>query len=478
MRLRFFESISLLCALAFCSLSAAQAGSQLRATAEQGDTYCLGCPADALIGLRPHSARELIQLANNHSPLLQQAIEEAYPAKALELGRVWSSHLHDFFFVVRASARPMIVLDDQPGPAMQSLEGTDLWYAVAYVDGLGALHDFHYQVEGKDFGGSSWNMPAFADLSYPVRAAVQGQLSVSQTLTSKIYDGVKNNYWIYVPAGYDPKTPVALMVFLDGGNLLAQQGGSRILDVIDNLIYLKKIPMMLVVFLDPGNIDESAKGPVLDRVRGLAEGKHWPLNQAMRSLQEDAVTDTYPRLLRDELLPEIAAHYNLRKDGYSHAIAGLSSGGLAAFNAAWQMPDDFSRVLSGIGSFTRIQWKTDPGGIEGGQDYPDKVLQEQHRDIRVWLQDGAGALESDQYGSWPLNNLRLANALKLKSYDFHFSFGKGGHGPEQVEAQFPEEMSWLWRDYDPSQTKQMFEIDAAEKTKPPFRVAITNRNAE
>jgi enterochelin esterase family protein len=287
---------------------------------------------------------------------------------------------------------------------------------------------------------------------------------------------VKNSYWIYSPAGYHPKTPAALMVFLDGGEFLARQGGSRILDVIDNLIYLKKIPMMLVVFLDPGKVDGAAKGPTIDGVRDYALSTHRTPDQAMRSVQEDAVTDVYPRLLRDELLPEIAAMYSLRKDGYSHALAGLSSGGLAAFNAAWQFPDEFPRVLCGISSFTSIQWKTRFAGTEGGQDYPDKVLQEPHRNIRVWLSDGFGDLESDQYGSWPLNNVRLANALKLKSYDFHFSFGKGGHGAEQMEVQFPEEMTWLWRDYDPSRRLQMFEIDPAEKPKPLFRIAITNRD--
>ena len=478
MRWRFNGLRLWVCVFAVCSLCRAQAGQRPSATAQENDTYCFGCPPDALIGSHPRSAVVLIQLANSHGPLLRQAIEETYPPKALQLGRVWSGHLHDFFFAVRASARPTIILDDRPGPQMQSIEGTDLWYAIAYIERLGALHDFHYQLKGTNFGGSSYNLAAFTDLSYPVRGAVHGQLSARQTLVSKIYDGVKNDYWIYVPAGFDPKTPAALTVFLDGGNFLARQGGSRILDTIDNLIYLKRIPMMLLVFLDPGKIDESAKGPALDRVREFAGSRHWPPDQAMRSIQEDAVTDTYPRLLRDELLPEIAAHYNLRKDGYSHAIAGISSGGLASFNAAWQLPDDFSRVLCGIGSFTSIQWKTHFAGTEGGQDYPDKVLQEQHRNIRVWLQGGAGDLESDQYGSWALNNVRLANALKLKSYDFHFSFGKGGHGPEQVEAQFPEEMTWLWRDYDPSRAQQVFEIEPAERTKPPFRVAVTNRDAD
>ena len=49
------------------------------------------------------------------------------------------------------------------------------------------------------------------------------------------------------------------MVFLDGGNILSQHGGSKVIDVVDNLIALKKIPVMLLVFLDPGRIDASAK---------------------------------------------------------------------------------------------------------------------------------------------------------------------------------------------------------------------------
>jgi hypothetical protein len=28
--------------------------------------------------------------------------------------------------------------------------------------------------------------------------------------TSKIYDGMKSEYWVYVPAGYDPQVPAAL----------------------------------------------------------------------------------------------------------------------------------------------------------------------------------------------------------------------------------------------------------------------------
>jgi enterochelin esterase family protein len=143
---------------------------------------------------------------------------------------------------------------------------------------------------------------------------------------------------------------------------------------------------------------------------------------------------------------------------------------------AWQLPDQFSRVISWIGSFSAIQWKEDPANPDGGQDYPEKIQRETPRNIRVWLQDGTNDLEI-RYGSWALNNIRMANALKMKDYDFHFSFGTGSHSPAPGALEFPEEMIWLWRGYDPAKTAETFTIDPAEKAKPMFRVTIANRDA-
>jgi len=39
-------------------------------------------------------------------------------------------------------------------------------------------------------------------------------------------------------------------------------------------------------------------------------------------------------------------------------------------------------------------------------------------------------------------------------------------------------MIWLWRDYDASKTTQTYEMEPSEMTKPLFRVAIVNRDAE
>ena len=58
------------------------------------------------------------------------------------------------------------------------------------------------------------------------------------------------------------------------------------------------------------------------------------------------------------------------------------------------------------------------------------------------------------------------------------SFATGTHNSAHGAAEFPEEMIWLWRDYDPAKIEQQFMPDPAEKSKPYFRVTITSRDAD
>ncbi len=431
-------------------------------------TYCSA--ADKL------TAPRLIELAKSKSPGLRDAIIGSFEAKALKEGTAWAGHGPDFFFATEAASEPALFVDDAPGPKMESLPGSSLWYGVARIDGAGRAHAFHYVLEGKEFGGSM-NLPVFGELSYLQPGIPTGTLSEKIVHASKIYDGMKSEYWIYVPAQYDAKTPAALMVFQDGGAYIDRNSGTLALNVIDNLIAQKKIPVMICVFINPGDIGESPGTPTYKFVKAYSEKWQRDLKDSMRSTLYDTVSDRYVRFLRDEILADIAAKYNVRKDAYSRAITGLSSGGICSFNAAWQMPEQFSRVITWIGSFASIQWKEDPANPEGGQDYPDKVLREPKRNIRVWLQDGSGDLEI-KYGSWALANIRMANALKMAKYDFHFSFGKGSHSSAHGAAEFPAEMIWLWRDYDATKTAQTYEIEPSEVAKPLFRVSIANRDAE
>jgi len=420
------------------------------------------------------SVTDLIALAAQHSPQLQSSIQAAFEAPKLKDGTAWMGHGPDFFFAVDTASAPSLVIDDAPGPAMEQIAGASLWYAVAHIDAAGQLHQFNYVINGAKFGGDL-NVPVFGPLSYLQPGVPSGALSEKLIHTSTLYDGMKSEYWIYVPAQYDPKTPAAVMVFQDGGGYIDRNGLNPALNVIDNLIAQKKIPVMICVFINPGDISASPDTQTWEFVKAYSDKWHRTLKDSMRSTLYDTVSDRYARFLRDEVLAEVGAKYNLRKDAYSHAIAGLSSGGICSFNAAWQMPDEFSRAISWIGSFESIQWKENPSIPDGGQDYPDKILREMHRNIRVWLQDGSNDLENPNYGDWPMANIRMANALKTKGYDFHFSFGKGTHNAAHGAAEFPEEMIWLWRGYDPEKTSQAFTADPAEKDKPYFRVQIVSR---
>ena len=436
----------------------------------------LVCSHLAAIAADKMTAPQLITLAQSHSAALQDAITATFTAQELKEGTAWAGKGHDFFFALQSATLPELFIDGVQGPKMQPLGTAGQWYAVARIEQLGVLHSFYYQVSGARFGGRL-DLPAFGPDSYLEPGVPSGTLSEKLIHASKIYDGMKSEYWVYVPAGYDPKVPAALMVFQDGGGYIHRDGNNPALNVIDNLIAQKKIPVMICVFINPGDVTDAPGTPTYRFVQAFGEQWHRTLKDSMRSTEYDTVSDRYDRFLRDELLPEVAAHYNIRKDAYSRAITGLSSGGICSFNAAWQLPDQFSRVITWIGSFTSIQWKEDPAIPEGGQDYPEKILREPARNLRVWLQDGSNDQENDRYGSWPLANIRMANALKLKSYDFHFSFGQGTHNSGHGAAEFPAEMTWLWRDYDPAKTSQTYEMEATEKAKPLFRVAIASRDA-
>jgi len=234
---------------------------------------------------------------------------------------------------------------------------------------------------------------------------------------------------------------------------------------------------MIGVFVNAGDISADPQSPDYAFVQRYMKEHGGTLAGDFRSEEYDTVSDRYNRYLHDEVLADIEKKYNIRKDAYSRAITGSSSGGICAFNSAWFRPDEFSRVLSWIGSFAAHQWKEVPGDLDGGQDYPEKILREPHRNIRVWLADGSNDVEQRD-GSWPLDNIRMANALKLANYDFHFSFGNGAHSPAFGATQFPEEMVWLWRDYEPAKTTQVYEVEPTERLKPLFRVSISNRDSK
>ena len=264
------------------------------------------------------------------------------------------------------------------------------------------------------------------------KGAIQGPFH----LPSEAYPGTTHTYWIYVPAQYDAGKPASLMIFQDGHAFLDPDGNLRAPNVLNNLIYRHELPVMIALFIDPGR---SADQPE-------ATAKEWGDKTMNRPTEYNVLDDRYAKVVVDELLPVVYKQYNIAKDADHHGIGGESSGGIAAFTVAWQRPDQFSKVLSIVGSFTNIR---------GGDAYPDMIASNPKKPLRIYLQDGRNDNRGtrpdkpyDQSRDWFYQNVRMQKALAAKGYDLNYSWGISKHGGAMGGAILPDMMRWLWRDHD------------------------------
>src|SRR5215471_1997472 len=323
------------------------------------------------------STHELLAMARTRSAGLEQALRDTLGADNLQKGTAATGETGDFVWAVASEKGPSLQINNDP-PIAAFKAGT-LWVVQSRLV-TGTAYKYAWIADGKPIGGSN-NLPAFGPDSYPQPGAQQGKLTGPIEAPSKIYPGVKANVWFYVPAQWDGVTPLAVQVWGDGQQFTGPRPGPwRILETLDNLTAQKRIPLMVSIFVQAGT------GP--DR------------NQ--RSIEYDRVDDAYLHRLLDEVFPVVAKDVKMRTDAYSRAIQGLSSGAIMAFNAAFRHPDQFSRVLSWIGSYTAL--RPSEGHPEGGAEYPTMVRREAKRNIRVWLQDGSGDLDNGA-GSWPMANI-------------------------------------------------------------------------
>ena len=240
---------------------------------------------------------------------------------------------------------------------------------------------------------------------------------------SSQFPGTQRDYWLYVPAQYKPDKPACLYVGQDGVRFEAPI-------VFDNLIHKKEMPVVIGVFVMPGKVPALEPNAALDRMN--------------RSYEYDTPGETYARFLAEDLLPDVEKRRAtdgrailLSKNGNDRAIGGASSGAIAAFTAAWERPEEWSRVFSAIGTYV---------GLRGGDGYPTLIRKFEPRPIRVFLQDGSN--DNNRYGGdWWMANQTMQRALTFAGYEVQHAWGDGGHNAKQATAVFPEAMRWLWKDW-------------------------------
>ena len=247
----------------------------------------------------------------------------------------------------------------------------------------------------------------------------QGKFTSFTLTNSVVYPDTLREGGVYIPAQYDGSKPAALMVFMDGGGYSDEKGSQRVPIVFDNLIAAGDMPVTVAVFLNPGR----AGGP--------------GANRNNRSYEYDSLGGQYVKFLLDEALPYVTKTFslNLSTDPAQRAVGGMSSGAICAFTTAWERPDQFSKVLSQIGSFVNIR---------GGDVYPALIRKTERKSLRVFLQEGHNDL-NNVHGNWPLANQTMASALEFAGYDVKLVMGEGSHSGQHGGAILPDALRWLWR---------------------------------
>lgn len=246
---------------------------------------------------------------------------------------------------------------------------------------------------------------------------------------SSIFPGTTRDYFLYIPAQYNPDKPACVYVGQDGVILKAPI-------VFDNLIFKKEMPVTIGVFVTPGKV--------------LADNSQDAQDRYNRSYEYDGLGDAYAKFILNEILPDAEKRkasdgrvIRLSKKGNDRAIGGISSGAICAFTAAWEHPEEFSRVFSSIGTYT---------GLRGGDRYPILVRKYEPKPIRIFLQDGTNDLDIYAGDWWKVNEM-MERSFQFSGYEVNHIWGEGGHNLNHATAIFPQAMRWLWKDWPKPVTK-------------------------
>ena len=263
--------------------------------------------------------------------------------------------------------------------------------------------------------------------SYPYEPASDASLNVPKGDVlkfsfnhSKIYPGTSRSYWIYIPKEYQPAKPACLFVCMDGVMFNAPA-------VFDYLIDKKEMPVTIGVFIESGSIMKNDSTVI----------------RYNRTNEFDNMNNRFARFIEEEILQDVTKQkasdgrpINISPDANDHAIAGLSSGAICAFTAAWQRPDLFSRVFSAIGTYI---------GMRGGDQYPVLIRKTEPKAIRVYLQDNNNDTWNPLFGNWFKANIDMEAALNFAGYEVTNMWQEGGHDGRQATHIFADGMRWLWK---------------------------------
>lgn len=312
--------------------------------------------------------------------------------------------------------------------------------------------------------------PATTDLGAPKGKTFRFTMKLAD---SKIYDGkdpildpkkpvqTQRVITVYVPAAYRNGAKAPVMVFFDGigltrgtaWNTRTLTGFDDMFDqtarTLDNLTASRdrsrRLPPVVLVSVQNGGDDA------------------WG---SQRGLEYDTLSDRMDRYLTQEVFPAILANPDIRQaypkfaltsDPDQRATMGCSSGGAAAFTAAWFRPDLFRRVVAFSPTLVDQQNNntaedaTYPLGAWEYHSDMKLIASSPKKPLRIFytvgeMDMGATAAEAG-HRNWLMAAQRTGQALAAKHYDYRFVLAKGGsHCDARVFAQtLPDALVWTWQ---------------------------------
>lgn len=337
-----------------------------------------------------------------------------------------------FIYTSRVALRATVPSDinrwDTKAHEMARLGDTDLHFLTLvmptdaridykfHVDGLWMLDPLNPRTIRGGFGDNSeFSMPDYVpppEIS-PVDEAQRGTLDV-HGFTSGVIKSTRK-IQVYLPLGYRGRR-VAAGAILDGGGtqhtdlgfagtypvVFVQDGGEYItlasmVNVLDNMIYEKRIPPTIAVFIDP-----------VDR-----DYEYW--------LNAD-----YERMLTEEIVPFVRDRYDMSAEPEQAAIMGASLGGAISFMIAMDRPEVFGKCGSQSGAFEVDNKKL----IRRAEESP-------RLPVDFYLDCG-------MFGDLTPENRQMSVVLTEKGYNLKYQEFNEGHSWGNWRAHIDDMLEFFW----------------------------------
>lgn len=245
----------------------------------------------------------------------------------------------------------------------------------------------------------------------------RGECREGVFLSSSVFPGTRHEFRVVVPdVCRNVKTPLGLVVSFDAMDFTA---------AMNEAVREGSMPPCAGLFVRSGQ--RSATRP---------DG----FNRSNRSQEYDGLGPDVPDFLINELIPFVREKYalNLSDDPDFHMVCGCSSGGIAAWNAAWERNDFFHRVILFSPTFCAFR---------GGDFYPAAVRKYEPKKIRCFMITGTADMENSA-GAWYLEDLRMAAALRYARYAHVCEIMPGGvHGCGSSLETKLRALRFCWKDW-------------------------------